>query len=101
MDEWSKEIVKLDPDNAAGLKKKHEFRVQMSEATRLLQTRKFAEARTVLEKALAIPDLSGEQTQTCRFFMAVSYLEPSAIPRAAWRSFRRPSTPPRIPRAVK
>jgi thioredoxin-related protein len=74
VDKWSKEIVKLDPDNAAGLKKKHEFRVQISEATKLLQTRKFADARTALEKALALHDLSGEQIQTGHFFMAISYL---------------------------
>jgi thioredoxin-related protein len=74
VDKWSKEIVKLDADNAAGLKKKHEFRVQLSEGTKLLQTRKFADARTALEKALALSDLSGEQIQTGRFFIAVSYL---------------------------
>ncbi|MFZ1933118.1 MAG: thioredoxin fold domain-containing protein [Thermoguttaceae bacterium] len=74
VDKWSKEIVKLDPDNAAGLKKKHEFRVQVSEATTLMQSGKFADARTALGKALALHDLSGEQIQTGHFLKALSYL---------------------------
>jgi thioredoxin-related protein len=71
---WSQEIVTLDADNKAGLQKKYQFRVQISEATKLLQSRKLAEARTAIEKALTLPGLSGEDTQTGRFLLAVSYL---------------------------
>ena len=37
---WSKEIVALDPDNAAGLRNKHEFRILMAECAVLKQARK-------------------------------------------------------------
>jgi len=74
VDKWSQEIVTLDADNKAGLQKKYEFRVQMSGVTNLLQIGKVAEARTAIEKALALPGLVGEQIQTGHFFMGVSYL---------------------------
>jgi hypothetical protein len=74
VEKWSKEIIVLDGDNKAGLQAKYEFRIQMSAATRLLQTGKFADARTAIEKALTLPGLTGEQIQTGRFLIAVTYL---------------------------
>jgi len=60
---WSKEIIALDPNNKAGLKVKYEFALGLAEATELLQTRKAAEAKAVLEKALAIKGVPGELLQ--------------------------------------
>jgi tetratricopeptide (TPR) repeat protein len=74
VDKWSQEIITLDADNKAGLKKKYDFRVQMSAATKLLQTGKMEEGRKTLEKALALPDLPGEQVQDGHFLLAVTYL---------------------------
>jgi thioredoxin-related protein len=71
---WSKEIVTLDADNKAGLQKKYAFRMQMAQATKLLQTGKIEEARAAIEKAIALPGLAGEEVQTGRFLLGISYL---------------------------
>lgn len=64
---WSAEIIALDPDNQAGLKLKYEFRQLMSEADALKRGRKFAEAKDVYAKALALPGISGELKQDAYF----------------------------------
>lgn len=64
---WSKEIVALDPENKAGLKVKHEFVLLMVECGKLKEQRKFDEAKAVVEKALALPGVSGEQKQEAYF----------------------------------
>ena len=72
IDKWSREIVTLDADNKAGLKVKYEFRNQMADANKL---RANARAyRAAVEKALALPGLAGEQIQSGRFALALSYL---------------------------
>ena len=60
---WSKEIIALDPDNKAGLKVKYEFPLTLAEANKLLQTGKAAEAKEVLDKALALKGVPGEMRQ--------------------------------------
>jgi hypothetical protein len=62
---WSKEIVSLDADNKAGLKIKHEFRISMADYKKLKEKKKFAQARTALEKALALNGISASQKQSC------------------------------------
>jgi thioredoxin-related protein len=64
---WSEEIVTLDPDNAAGLKAKHQFRLLLAEADQLKQARKFDEAKLVYDKALSLPGIGGEQKQDALF----------------------------------
>jgi thioredoxin-related protein/Tfp pilus assembly protein PilF len=67
IDAWSKEIVKLDADNRAGLKIKYEFRIFMAEAAELKEAKKFDEAKAAIDKALALPGISGEQKQDAYF----------------------------------
>ncbi len=62
---WSKEIVKLDAGNKAGLKVKHEFRLYIAECNKLKEKQKFAAAKAALEKALALDGISAEQRQSC------------------------------------
>jgi len=64
---WSKEIIALDSENKAGLKLKYEFRSLMAEATKLKESEKFDEAAAALDKALALPGLSGQQKQDAYF----------------------------------
>ncbi len=54
LNDWSREIVKLDPDNKTGVLGKHQFRVYMAECDQLMAEHKLAEAKAVLDKALAI-----------------------------------------------
>ena len=58
---WSKEIIALDPDNKAGLKVKYEFPLTLAEAAKLLQADKAAEAREVVDKALALKGVPGRK----------------------------------------
>ena len=60
---WSKEIIALDTNNAAGLKVKYEFRTFMAEAAVLKENEKYADAQALIAKALALPGLSGAQRQ--------------------------------------
>ena len=60
---WSKEIVSLDADNKAGLKTKYEFRVLMAGCDRLKEEQKLDEVKACVEKALALPGLTGPQKQ--------------------------------------
>ena len=67
LDAWGKEIIALDADNKAGLKAKYEFRVLLAKAAKLKETREFDEAKRVLDQALAMPGLTGEQKQDAYF----------------------------------
>ena len=58
---WDKEIVKLDADNKAGLKVKHEFRILMAEFDALKESQKVTEAKAVADKMLALPGISSQQ----------------------------------------
>ena len=60
---WRKEIVVLDADNQAGLKRKYEFRVYLDDAQNALSVRKPAVAEAAIDKALALPNLKPQQIQ--------------------------------------
>ena len=60
---WSKEIIALDPDNKAGLKVKYEFPMTLAEANRLMSRGLNAEAKTVIDKALALKGVPAELWQ--------------------------------------
>jgi thioredoxin-related protein len=62
---WSKEIVALDADNKAGLRVKHEFRLDMADYGKLKEKQKYADAKSALEKALALKGISAAQKQSC------------------------------------
>ena len=51
---WRKEIIALDPDNKAGLRAKHEFRLLLAECAELRRAGKFAESREAAKKAMAL-----------------------------------------------
>ena len=80
--QWSREIVAQDPDNKSGLKSKHEFRVLMADASRSADHRKFAECRAALKKALALPALSGRQTQDANLRLGRCYLQEKDLPKS-------------------
>jgi thiol-disulfide isomerase/thioredoxin len=60
---WRKEIVSLDADNAAGLKRKYEFRVYLDNALAALRAGRPVVAEAAIDKALALPDLRPLQIQ--------------------------------------
>ncbi len=67
---WTKEIISLDADNKAGLKRKYQFQTSLSDAAELAQAGKVDEARAAVSKALAMPGISGEDTQQGLIFKA-------------------------------
>ncbi len=67
---WTKEIVALDVDNKAGLKKKHQFRMALADAAELMQAGKADEANAALDKALETAGTSGDDVQAGRFLKA-------------------------------
>jgi thioredoxin-related protein len=60
---WRKEIVALDPDNSAGLKRKYEFRVIFDDARNALGSGKPVVAQNTIDKALALTYLNPQQIQ--------------------------------------
>ena len=72
-EKWSQEIVTLDAENKAGLKSKYEVRVLLTEAQNRLREQKFDEAHAVLDKALALPGLAGEQLQEVQLVKATCH----------------------------
>ena len=76
----SEEIVALDAENKAGLKQKYGFRMILAEAGNLSRTGKTQEAQEALDKALALPGLTGEQIQQAQFLKARSYLSQNEFP---------------------
>jgi tetratricopeptide (TPR) repeat protein len=79
---WDKEIVKLDADNKAGLKAKHEFRILMAEFSELKNNRKVAEAKAVADKMLALQGVSGEQQLEVYLALCEMYRENGPIAEA-------------------
>jgi thioredoxin-related protein len=75
MRQWSQEIITLDADGKGGLKKNHEFRLMLSDAEKLFQDGKEAEAHTAIKKALAMPGIAAEQAQVAHYADAVFYLK--------------------------
>jgi len=67
LDAWTKEIISLDADNKAGLKLKYQFKQLVAEADELKENEKYDEAKAALDKALALPGLTGEQKQEAYF----------------------------------
>ncbi len=64
---WTDEIIALDPDNAAGLKIKHQFRQLIAAADELKAQRRFEEAKAAYEKALELPGVAGPARQDAWF----------------------------------
>jgi tetratricopeptide (TPR) repeat protein len=60
---WRKEIVALDSDNKAGLKRKYEFRMYLDSAQKALGAAKPAVAEAAIDKALALSELNPQQIQ--------------------------------------
>jgi thioredoxin-related protein len=75
MRQWSQEIITLDADGKGGLKQKHEFRLMLSDAEKLFQEKKPAEAHAAIEKALATARITADQTQGAHYVNAVFYLK--------------------------
>lgn len=74
---WDKEIVKLDVDNKAGLKAKHEYRIYLVDFTGLVADGKASEAKALAEKMLALPGLTAQQQLDvylglCQLYQATS-----------------------------
>ena len=70
----SKEIVAIDADNKAGLKRKHEVRVALADAMGLSAEGKAVEAGAVIDKVLATPDLPHDQLQELQYVRGNCYL---------------------------
>lgn len=77
VEKWAAEIVTLDADNKAKLKVKYQFRKMITEAAKL--EKRPADYRAAIEKALALPGLTGEQIQVGRLALASSYLKGSDL----------------------
>ena len=67
---WTKEIIALDADGAAGLKKKYQFKAALADAGELIQARKFDEANVALDKALETAGKAGDEVQAGLFMKA-------------------------------
>jgi thioredoxin-related protein len=67
---WTKEIIDLDPDNKAGLKKKYQVQGALADALDLARAGKTDEAAAALDKVLALPEIGGEDKQKALFFKA-------------------------------
>jgi tetratricopeptide (TPR) repeat protein len=71
---WTKEIIALDADNKAGLKNKYEFSRIVLEGNMLLREKKFEEALSTIDKALALTGISPEQIQEGQMAKGMNYL---------------------------
>jgi thioredoxin-related protein len=67
---WTKEIITLDADGKAGLKKKYQFKAALADAAELLQAHKTDEANVALDKALETAGASGDDVQAAQFLKA-------------------------------
>ncbi len=70
VEKWSNEIIALDADNKAGLKKKYQFHAALGEAEELANGGKLDEAGAAVDKALAMPGIGGEELQKGLVFKA-------------------------------
>ena len=75
VDQWAREIVRLDARNKAGLKRKYEFRVRLADATKLIENHKLAEGRTAITRILALPASAANKSRR----------QTSPWPAAGWR----------------
>jgi thioredoxin-related protein/Tfp pilus assembly protein PilF len=80
LDQWTKEIISLDAKNEAGLKSKYEFRSIMAEAAELKENQKFDEARKLIDKAIAIPGITGQQKQDAYFALGECFFQARDFP---------------------
>ena len=71
---WRKEIVALDSDNKAGLKRKYEFPMYVDDAQKALCAAKPAVAMAAIDKALALPDLKPQQIQRATIVKSNCYV---------------------------
>lgn len=60
---FQEEIIALDADNKEGLKTKYTYKKLLREAEKLVEQKKFDEAKAAYEKALETPGISAEQKQ--------------------------------------
>ena len=67
---WTKEIIALDPDNKAGLKKKYQFKAALADADELMRAHKIDEANRALDKALETAGISGDEVQQAQILKA-------------------------------
>ena len=67
---WTKEIITLDADNKAGLKKKYQFKAALDDAEELIRAGKSDEANTALDKALETAGISGDEVQQVQLHKA-------------------------------
>ncbi len=67
---WTKEIIALDADNKAGLKKKYQFKAVLADADELMRAGKNEEANTALDKALETAGISGDEIQQAEVIKA-------------------------------
>ena len=67
---WTKEIIALDADGKAGLKKKYQFTSALADAEELLRGGKADEANAALDKALETAGISGDEIQRAQFLKA-------------------------------
>ena len=100
--EWMQEAIRLDPDNAAGMKAKYEYLSLYLEGQNLLQSGKAKEAVAVIEKALALPDITpdadiaGGASEVQLLYEAEGLSGPARLrrrrPRRARKACRQPSS---------
>ncbi len=70
INKWTKEIITLDADNKAGLKKKYQFKAALADAGDLMSAGKVDEADAALDKALETAGISGAAIQQAEFLKA-------------------------------
>ncbi len=74
MQKWCKEIVAIDADGKAKLKRKYEFRAVIAEAEIAFREKDFEAVQTLLDKGLALPNLTAEEKQGLFFLKADVFL---------------------------
>jgi thioredoxin-related protein/Tfp pilus assembly protein PilF len=73
IDRWVQEIITLDADNKAGLKRKYETELAVMDVEELLRADKYDEVLVAVDKTLAIPDLTDAQKQDLLLFQGTAY----------------------------
>ena len=67
---WTQEIIALDADNKAGLKKKHELKLTLDDVEQLIEQRKTNEAGMALDRVLESEGISGDERQQAEYLKA-------------------------------
>ena len=70
VEKWSKEVIELDADNKAGLKKKYQIQAALNEVMELVGNGKEEEGSAALDKVLKTPGIGGEELQKAYFLKA-------------------------------